>query len=298
MKLKLYLILVFAAMLALSCDDESPTNEPVEEVDPPGAPPKTWIKDRTELTRVFYDDDIAVYYDGEMDPSVTWPFDFIGEIWRYTKEKYDCTPDQRLYAVLYGKGSSGTASYYYSKAWDYRNTIICYSGNWNQADDWPKDLITHEIFHIVESVAFGVQSYSAGYGDYPNGIWGDSQFAPIFQHDIYKVFGMDADAKRWEKWMETAYSNSPNPYTYWSANWFLPIYKNHGGGQTLQEFFRLIGEHFPANRKLNIGEFIHFFSGAAGVDLKEYGQSAFGWSDQYEYEWVRAQEEFPMIVYQ
>lgn len=295
---------VFTSVLVLTgCKDDEVDEAitPVEEIDPPGAPPKTWQVDgwtgKADLKRVFYDDDVAIYYDGDMDTKVTWPFKFIGDVWRYVKVTYQCTPDQRLFATLHGKGGVGTASYYYSDAWDYRNTIICYSDTWDENQGWAKDLITHEMFHVVESVAFGAHSYSAGYGDYPNGIWGDSQFAPIFQYDIYKHLGMESNAKQWETSMKTSYSDKPTPGTYWSLGWFLPIYNNYGKTEVLSGFFRLVGEYFPADRKLNMGEFVHFFSSAAKTDLKSYAINTFGWTEAYEQELQHAREEFPIITY-
>ena len=285
-----------ATLLSGSCssDDEPVVKE--EEVDPPGAPPRTWDLHDYKLTRVFYDDDVAIYVDGDMDPKITWMYKYIGDMWRFIKVAYHVTPDQRLFATLHGKGGGGTVGYYYTPSYDYRNVIDCSSDSWAEAK-WPHDLITHEMFHIVETVSFGAHSYSAGYGDYPGGIWGDSEFAPIFQYDLYKTFGMEADAKGWEGYLKEGYTNKPRPETYWSRNWFLPIYQKYGGQKVLVKFFQLVGEKFPENRKLNMGEFVHFFSGAAGADLKSYAVSTFGWPDVYENELIQAKAEFSMIQY-
>jgi hypothetical protein len=295
---KTWAILAFAACVALAFSGCSSDDEPVveEEIDPPGAPPKTWDLHGDKLKRAFYDDDVAIYVDGDMDPKITWMYKFTGDMWRHIKEQYQCTPDQRLFAILHGKGGGGTASYYYSDSYDYRNVIDCSSDSWEEAR-WPHDLITHEMFHVVETVSFGAHSNSAGYGDYPGGIWGDSQFAPIFQYDLYKTFGMEDEAKTWENFMKENFSNKPTPETYWSRNWFFPIYQNYGKKKVLVNFFKLVGEHFPENRKLNIGEFVHFFSGAANADLKEYAVKTFSWPQTYENELVEAKKEFPMIKY-
>jgi hypothetical protein len=290
-------ILAIAAF-ALALNSCSSDDEPVVEeiVDPAGAPPKTWDLHGNHLTRAFYDDDIAVYVDEDMDPKITWMYKYIGDMWRHIKVQYQVTPDQRLFAALHGKGGMGTVGYHYDAHYDYRNVIDCFSNSWEEGA-WPRDMITHEMFHIVETVSFGAHSYSAGYGDYPGGIWGDSQFAPIFQYDLYKTFGMEAEAKTWEITMKESYSNKPSPETYWSRHWFLPIYQNYGQKKVLVNFFKLIGEHFPENRKLNMGEFVHFFSGAANADLKSYAITTFTWPDTYENELIQAKKEFPMITY-
>jgi hypothetical protein len=286
----------FVLFLSIACSDEDKL--PKGEVDPPGAPPRTWKPDDRELTRVFYDDDVAIYYDDLIDPSVAWTHKFVGDTWRYIKDYYQCTPDLRLYAVFYGDGGGGTVGYYYSDSFDYNNTIITYSDNMAGEGDLIKDVILHEMFHVVETIAFGADSNSAGYGDYPNGIWGDSQFAPIFQYDIYRQFGMTRSANQWKNDMAGFNWDKPIPNTYWSRDWFLPIYEQYGEGAVLREFFKLVAEHFPDDRKLNFGEFIHFFSGAAGANLKELGQNAFGWNETFENEWNAAREEFPMLTYE
>lgn len=290
--------LLFAALvllLPIACSDDS---SPTEEIDQPGVPPKKWKPGEKELTRVFYDDDIVIYYDDLIDPSVTWTFDFVGDVWRYVKEYYQCTPDLRLYAIFSGESGASTAWYYYSDAFDFNNTIVVLSGDLAGEGDIIKDVILHEMFHVVETVAFGAHSGSAGYGVYPDGIWGDSHFAPIFLYDIYRVFGMTRFAERWKNEMAGIKWNKPIPDTYWSRDWFLPIYEQYGEGAVLREFFKLVAEHFPHGRKLNFGEFIHFFSGAAGANLKELGQNAFGWNDTFESEWNAAHEEFPMLTYE
>jgi len=290
-------ILLLALSTALTLNSCSSDNEPVvEEVDPADAPPKTWDIHGDNLTRVFYDDDVAIYADDDMDPKITWMYKYIGDMWRFIKVTYQVTPDKRLFAILHGKGREGTAGYYYTSDWDYRNTISCSSDLWEEGK-WPHDLITHEMFHIVETVSFGAHSYSAGYGDYPNGIWGDSQFAPIFQYDLYKTFGMDGEAKTWEVFMKENYADKPRPETYWSLHWFLPVYQTYGGQKVLVKFFQLVGEKFPENRKLNMGEFVHFFSGAAGTDLKQYAIDSFGWPNAYENELIQAKVEFSTIKY-
>lgn len=290
---------VFAAFLVLSstaCSDEKET--PQVEDDPPGAPPKKWTPQDTELTRAFYDDDVAIYYDVLVDPSATWPFQFIGDVWRYVKEFYQVTPELRLYVIIHGSGGGGTVSYHYDAGYDYHNTLICWSDNLEEEGDLIKDVIVHEMFHQVETLAFGADSNSAGYGDYPNGIWGDSAFAPIFHYGTYSALGMTRLASQWKIEMETIKWDMPTTDTYWSRDWFLPIYENYGEQEVIREFFKLIGEQFPDDRKLNFGEFIHFFSGAAGADLKELAQSAFGWNETWEAELSRAREEFSTITYE
>jgi hypothetical protein len=48
---------------------------------------------------------------------------------------------------------------------------------------------------------------------------------------------------------------------------------------------------------MNMGEFVHFMSGAAGTNLKARATTAFGWPSNYETEFNNARAQFPQITY-
>ena len=50
-------------------------------------------------------------------------------------------------------------------------------------------------------------------------------------------------------------------------------------------------------RSMNMGEFIHFWSGAAGTNLKQQATIAFGWTMEWEQQLKNAQEDFPNVKY-
>ncbi len=63
-------------------------------------------------------------------------------------------------------------------------------------------------------------------------------------------------------------------------------------------------QHFPRKesgweyaRDINLGEFVHFFSGAANTDLKPYAVKAFSWDNKSEKELLEARKSFPEIWY-
>jgi len=69
-----------------------------------------------------------------------------------------------------------------------------------------------------------------------------------------------------------------------------------------------LAKHFPKEneaslkrikyaRDLNYGEFFHFWSGAAGANLKELAQKAFGWTSQFQKEFEQALHDFPGVEY-
>ncbi len=288
---------------------EAPVTEPVEE--PAGTPPKTWQEHwfaHTEaLTRVYLDDDLAVYYDKYVDPKITWPFKYMGDVWRYTKKTYGGHgPDPRLYAVFHTDVtnvlSGGHPDYYYSSNHDFRNMIDVGPGPWlTQAGNI--DMPTHEVFHIVESASFNTRG-SFGYGAYPDGIWGDSKFAEIFQYDVYLGLNMPDEAERWKNLaLNGAAENFPSANAHWFRDWLYPWYNDHGKTQVLVKFFKLASENFPKydngtyRRTMNWGEYIHFSSGAAGVDMKGLATTAFGWNAAWEQELMQARLAFPNVNY-
>jgi hypothetical protein len=102
--------------------------------------------------------------------------------------------------------------------------------------------------------------------------------------------------------MQTKTDDFPRPGTQWFKNWFYPIYSNYGGSAALNKYFTLLAANFPKKRKeytrdLNMGEFIHFWSGAAGKNLKPLATKAFGWTDRYETQFNKAKTDYPKVTY-
>jgi len=61
----------------------------------------------------------------------------------------------------------------------------------------------------------------------------------------------------------------PAPGTNWFRDFFYPIYERYGGNRVLKNFLQLIVRLFPRRadrnryaRDMNMGEFVHFWSGA------------------------------------
>ena len=52
------------------------------------APPETWQEHWFEhnqvVKRMFYNNDVAVYFDNLVDPSITWMNSFLTDVWLYT----------------------------------------------------------------------------------------------------------------------------------------------------------------------------------------------------------------------
>ena len=263
-------------------------------------PPATWQEhwfDHRELLRLHdFNDEVAIYYDDDVSSSVNWTLDYFTRAWVYTKQRYgDYGPDKRLYAVFHtGKHGGGHPATYFDAHHDFRNVIDCGPDSWFSDQGNNLDLPTHEIAHIVEGASKGVHRSPA----FP--VWGDSKWAEIFNFDVYKGLGMYSDTLRWFNMMNRTSDNFPSPNSYWFRDWFYPIYHQYGEGDLLERYFTLMAEHYQKTNNdiqyignMNVGELVHFFSGAACTDLKQIATNAFGWNAEFESQYNAAKIKYP-----
>lgn len=261
-----------------------------------------WFEHDMLVSRVYYDDNIAFYYDKNMDTTVTWPFKSMSDTWAYVKKTYgDFGPDPRLYVVFHqvvnNKLGGGHPSPYFDASHDYHNTLDCGLGNWTSPNGEQIGMPVHEIGHIVTSASHNTK------GSPSDALWGDSKFMEIFNYDVLLNTGREDEAQRVYVQMQTQYDDFPVARSQWFKNWFYPIYQNNGKAAVLNNYFAVLADNFPKNkdnrfkRDLNWGEFVHFWSGAAGVNLKEQAKQAFGWPDEWEAQFQKAQKEFPKVKY-
>ena len=279
--------------------EKKPVTEEVAAEIPPATWQEHWFEHVQLLNRVYYNDHIAVYYDSDMPTNVTWPYRRLDSIWRYTKRTYgDFGADKRLFVILHeNKYSGGHPSTYFDASHDYRNVIdVGLNGSWADSTGQPLHITAHEVGHIVEGASKGFHNSPA----FP--LWGDSKWMEIYQYDVYKSLGWTTIANAWYNDQWNKVDNFPVANTRWFRNWFYPIYSQHGGTATLNKFFTLLAQYFPKNgtnyaRNMNWGEFVHFWSGAAGVNLKAQATIAFGWPASWETQFQQARQTFPNITY-
>lgn len=194
---------------------------------------------------------------------------------------------------------------------DYRNVIDCGSPNanaWLSGTGNDLDLTTHEVGHIVEGASKNV------HGSPSFGIWHDGEWLEMFIYDVYLGLGRNDDAQRWFNLVSAKTQSYPRAGTHWFRSWYYPIYNQYGKSALLNRYFTLLSAYFPKGtvsngimnitqytRGLNFGEFVHFWSGAAGVDLKPLALSAFGSNDEQGNDWTvqlaKAKIDFPGIRY-
>lgn len=302
-----YIVIASLLTVVMSSCKKNEDEAVVTDATPPATWQEHWFEHSMLLSRVYYNDNIAVYYDDNMQKSVTWPYQVMGDVWTYTKKTYgDFGPDPRLYLVYHLAGTSastldggGHPASYFDASHDYHNTIDCGLGDWTNPGDEQLGMPVHEIGHIVCGASHGVQ------GSPSDVIWGDSKFMEIFIYDVYLNVGKQDAADRIYTQMQTQYDSFPRAGSQWFKNWFYPIYMSHGKAAVLNKYFALLSENFPRkangkeySRNMNMGEFIHFWSGAAGVDLKAQAIIAFGWSTEWEAMLNNAREDFPKLKYE
>ena len=262
------------------------------------APPATWMEhwfEHNQLVKlVEYDDHAAIYFDDDVPRAQAgWLLSFISRTWQYSKKHYgDMGMDPRVYSIHHqGRYSGGHPEYWYSASHDNRNVSDCGPGPWNEG---AYDVPSHEIGHIVESTAFGMQR-SPSFR-----VWGDSKWAEIYQYDLYVGLGMTDQAQRVLTRFMNQTDSFPRAGTRWFRDWYYPLWRDHGRTQLLSRYFQLLAMHFPKNgtrysRDLNFGEYVHFMCGAAAFDCKAQATMAFGsdWEAQYQ----KARTDFPGVTY-
>ena len=274
---------------------------------PPGSIQEDWFDHRQTIDRVYYNDQVAIYFDRDVDRNNTWMYQYLTDAWRYTKDLYDPfgeegTDESRLYGVFHrGRHGGGHPGTYVAGRHGYRNIIDVGAGPWDCKCGTPLDLVTHEIAHIVELASFGVESSPAF------GLWGDSKWAEIYQYDVYDGLGMTVERDRWYNQMIASTDNFPVANANWFRDFWIPIYNNYGGSTVLRNYFKVLSENFLTTRRdfngqigrrytrrLNWGEFFHFMSGAANNDIQQIVTDAFGWNSDYERQYRQAQRDFPL----
>jgi hypothetical protein len=313
MKKVITILFLLTTMFAFACKvgnkkDNGPAGDTTNQ-HAQGAPPATWQEHWFEhnqlLNRVYYNDDLALYYDNDMDKSITWTRGAYTKIWKYIKTTYGSFGDSsRLYVVLHAnKYGGGHPSPYYDASHDYRNVLDAGLGlnDWYTEDGDKLKLPIHEIGHIVAS-----SSHGRRHDLQDDNIWGDSKFAEIFVYDVLINTGYPDEGQRVYQQMLTQDTNAPYPgMTMPGVNffidWFFPIYTKYGQGAVLSRYFEQIAKNVPMDRSndLNLGEFVHFFSGAAGANLSGQAKIAFGkyWDAAAIEQFKSAQQTFPNVKY-
>ncbi|MDR1810855.1 MAG: fibronectin type III domain-containing protein [Prevotella sp.] len=281
----------------------------VSQTTPDDTPPTTiqedWDVHQALLTLKYYNDEVAIYFDADMQQSITWPFAFFTDAWKYIKSVYGSYSDKRLYVIFHAGKYSGGHPSTWSRADHHYLNVIDLGTSAGTSSAWTTlngniDLPIHEIGHIMEGASYGI------HGSPERVCWGDSKYAEIFLYDVYSkmskmdndVHGMAAQTQRlYNDMINNNDTSVPKSGCYWFRDFYFPIYSRYGGSDMLNKFFLLMSQYLPTKngdyiRDMNYGEFFHFYSGACGADIREYAEKAFGWTTEWEYQYVNAQKDY------
>jgi hypothetical protein len=271
-------------------------------VDPTSTPPtwqEHWFEHDQLLTLSQTDDAVALYYDDDVDPTqATAIFPYVSQIAHYTTSTYGSLGPGRLYVVIHKDRYLGChEADHYDSSHDYRNTIDCGLTAYDDPAVFGT-FIPHLAAVLVENTA------DARRGAPVDALWHQGKWAEFYRYDLYLGIGRKDEADMWyATWTAESWTDSfPVPNTHWFRDWSYPLWRDHGGAAVMNRFFELLAADFPSaagayTRDMNWGEFVHFMSGAAGVDLRPLATSAFGWSVTWQAELMAARASFPGISY-
>ena len=273
---------------------EAGAGEPLAQCVGGAVPPESWqehwFEHEQNLSRVYYDDCVAVYFDADMDrQEAQWLFAYVSRIWAYSLATYGAMGEERLFAIFHqDKYGGGHPSYWYDASHDDRNVVDQGSGDWSEG---AYDLASHEIAHVVESTAPYPRRSSPAFG-----LWMDSKWAELYQYDVYVALGMTEHAQVvFDRFTGTS-DDFPRAGTRWFRDWFHPLWRDHGGAQVMVKFFQLLSDHYDGGG-MSWGEYVHFTSGAAGTDLQALATTAFGWPDEWQEQLEQARADYPEVTY-
>jgi hypothetical protein len=260
---------------------------------PPAVWNEHWFQHVEPLSLFYSNSSVNIYYDAAVSTSITWMNQDFTDVWNYVKQNYGTFSDAKVNMIFHSKAgySGGHPATVFDPSHDYRN-VGDLGGEWSTRAGWNLGASIHEIGHIVEGGSKGVKNSPA----FP--IWGDSKWAEIFIYDVTKRLGWTADAQQTYNDVINGTDNFPKAGTQWFKNWFYPIYTRSDSSAALNRFFVLLSEYFPQHngeysRDMNLGEFVHFWSGAAKYNLKQQADTAFKWDDALELQFKQAQVDFP-----
>ena len=263
------------------------------------APPAVWQEHWTAhdqaVTLRDFDDCVAIFVDADMAAVDTdWVSSFVSKAWTYSLTTYGKLGSERLFVILHlDKNLGGQVSAAYDATRDHHNVLDLGASSWPAGD---YELIGSQLSALVERTAVpGKQGAPASV------VWGAAGFAQIYEYDLLLGLGMNAEASAaWDDYAPLAQAY-PYPGSYWFSDFFYPCWRDHGKTALLVKFFGLLEQYYPVTDQvmppMTWGKFVHFMSGAAGVEVKTQATYAFGWNDTWETQYQQARSAFPAIKY-
>lgn len=250
------------------------------------------------VSQVNADSGVAFYASPATGTAGSWSYPMFRQAWAYTKQTYGDFGSPLL-SVVQHPVDVDVATPYTRRASEFGyRTVLDVPANWQlNGDYYAKDASIHELGHIVANYNAGIAGSAPA-----SELWGDCAWCDLFQFDVYTAIGDTAAADRVKaQWLATT-ADTPRANTYWFRDWFYPIWSNYGHSAVMAKYIKSVSAQYPSHdaehiRQMNLGEFVHFWSGAAAVDLKAQATTAFGWTSTTQAQWLKAKQDFPAITY-
>jgi hypothetical protein len=276
-------------------------NAPTTSVSPPATWKEAWHGHTDELTLVYGSANLSVYRDPWVmtvpnAAAIAWLTPALEEAWAYVKANYSMYSGPYLAVVLNQAGTVGGHKYTFASVMpaytsenSYRELLYSLSDDWSVADygfaGFKFPSLMHELNHIVEGNNNEVRN-SPSYA-----VWKDSHWGEIFMYDLYlhlaTVPATHVTTALAEE-LKAQWWDARDDGDRWLQDWYYPLYQgtlgntsaNQKGVAFLAKYFQLLSQNLTVSanmysRSINLGEYIHFCSGAAGVNLLNAATTAF-----------------------
>lgn len=264
--------------------------------EPPAMWKEHWYEHSEQLTRVYYDDCIALYFDPDMPQGPKdWLVPFLDASWAYSLATYGKVGGDRLFVVVHqDKFHGGHSAVYGEEDHDFRNVIDMGSDDWVAGD---YDLPAHLMGFIVEFAGAHTKLGSPKFEHY-----GNEGFPLIYKYDLYVALGLNETADAALNYFNTLSNDEPYAGTFWFRDWFYPLWRDHGHAKIFADYENLLQKYYPVDGDnwmptANYGQYFHFMSGAAGQDLEPLARNAFQWHPDFDEEISSAKQDFSAITY-
>lgn len=264
--------------------------------EPPLSWTEHWYEHNQKLTRVYYDDCVALYFDADMNlKTKDWLAKFLHDGWTYSLSTYGKMGNERIYAIAHqGRWQGGHSATYIEASHDNHAVIDMGADAWVDGD---YDLPAHLLAFLVDT-----EGAHSKFGSPKSEAYGNEGFPLIYKYDLYLALGLNDAAAAALDDFNTQFNDQPYAKTYWFRDWFLPVWRDHGRAQVYTNFFSLLQRYYPAGADMwmptmSYGQYFHFMSGAAGTDLVPLAKKAFQWQPDFDDEVAAAKVDFPDIKY-
>ncbi|GAV08903.1 hypothetical protein RvY_18527 [Ramazzottius varieornatus] len=287
-------------------------------------PPRTlndyWSDQERVVSLSSYTDDFAIYFermqniptagDGIYAKGDRWIFLYVQDAWAYFCRQYG-PMHQRGESVLYVVFREGTPQRCYTSlqresTYGRRSILVCDSND-TTAWSWDKRNIRAKL-DIGLALSYFVVGSSGGIYGKQNLPSVGTALQDIIAYDLFLTLNQTTQAQQVVNNNSQLSFASPCDGSCWLRDWCLPLYDAYGAANVLSRYFKILTQNFPSDtddngirrykrNMTNLGEYVHFWSGAANMSLRNLTRNAFGWSAQDEKDLRRAQKAFPKIHY-